>query len=202
MIADRPANCPRSARTFLLTVLFSLAGSPAAAQDDPGPTGSRVGTWQESLAFLAAGSGVWITSNAQYRTADNGEPSSYGMRYWMGMGGTTQHGCLWGEEPGRERTTFWSFFTAWDPTRKQLLVQQSAPNGTIGIGYESPESGIAEQTFTRPDGVAWETRHVSSVLPPDTLVTRSFERSSGGAWEARRTYRWMRQPAGTPSPCG
>jgi hypothetical protein len=179
-------------------LLLAVATSPAVAQSGQGTT--QDSTWKASLTYLARGSGTWITSNAQYRTEDNGEPDTYGMRYWMGLGGATQHGCLWGAQPGRE-AVFWSFFRAWDPARGQLLVHQAAPDGTIGIGYEEPESRIAEQTFTRPDGVSWEDRHISSAAAPDTLVTRSFGRSQGGEWQQRRTYRWVRQPAGTLAPC-
>jgi len=95
---------------------------------------------------------------------------------------------------------FWHFFTAWDPVRKSLLVQQSGGNGVVGMGYQSPDSGIAEQTFTGPDGSSW-VRHVSRRIRPDTLVTRSLRRV-GGEWQPQRTYTWIRQPVGTATPCG
>jgi hypothetical protein len=158
-------------------------------------------TWREHLAHLAGGSGIWLTSNDRYRTDANGEPPHYGMRYWMGPGGMTQHGCLWGQGPGEPRPVFWSFFTAWDPTRRQLLVYQSSPYGVVGIGHEAPDTRIAEQTFTAPDGTSWEVRHVTLFTPPDSLDTRSFQRSKDGVWEPRRTYRWVRQPVGTEAPC-
>jgi hypothetical protein len=186
---------------FIRAAALLLALSTSQAMAQTGQGAAQDITWKTSLAYLADGSGIWITSNAQYRTEDNGEPPTYGMRYWMGTGGATQHGCLWGDMPGRDPAVFWSYFRAWDPTRKQFLVHQAAPNGTIGMGYEKPETGVAEQTFTRPDGMTWEDRHISSSAPPDTLVTQSFGRSQGGDWEARRTYRWVRQPAGTLAPC-
>jgi len=161
-------------------------------------------SWREHFAFLSAGGGFWLTLNDAYRTEENREPVVYGMRYWPGFGGTTLHGCLWGAQagpyPGHDPVIFWRFFTAWDPSRKALLVQQSGANGVIGIGYEVPGTGVAEQTFTAPDGTRWEVRHLSSQISPDSLVTRSLQRTTGD-WEPRRTYTWIRQRPGG-APCG
>lgn len=176
----------------LLAIL--LSGSRLLGQATSSDT-----TWRVHLAFLPAGSGVWIASNSNYRTDENGEPPAYGQRYWRGAGGTTIHGCLWGEYEAK-RPVFWRFFTAWDPSKGQFLVHQESPNGTIGMGYESVETGIAEQTFTRPDGGRSVSRHLSKRPSTDTLVTQSFEKD-GAAWRARRTYTWVRQPAGTPAGC-
>jgi hypothetical protein len=167
------------------------AQSPRQVQPDT--------TWRTHLAFLPAGSGIWIASNARYRTVENREPIAYGQRYWLGSGKTTVRGCLWGEY-GAERPVFWLFFTAWDPSRKEFLVHQESPTGIIGLGYESPESGIADQTFTQPTGSSSVSRHVSTRPSQDTLVTQSFDRV-GDEWKPRRTYTWVRQPAGAPAGC-
>ncbi|MGH7576857.1 MAG: WD40 repeat domain-containing protein, partial [Longimicrobiales bacterium] len=156
--------------------------------------------WKRRLGYVADRGGTWLTSNEEHRTQQNQEAHRYGMRYSMGLGGSAQHGCLWGEWPDREPIVFWTYFTAWDPTRQQLLLQQSGANGVIGLGYETPGTGIADQRFTAPDGTTWDQRHVTTMTPPDTLVTRSFQKEDG-SWEPRRTYRWVRQPSGTPAPC-
>jgi hypothetical protein len=155
--------------------------------------------WKTHLAYLSTGSGVWVASNEQYRTADNGEPRSYAQRYWLGFGRTTLHGCLWGEYEA-QRPVFWRFFTAWDPAMRQFIVHQESGNGTIGLGTESLGTGIAEQLFTRPDGESTRQRHTSEKRGADTLVTRSFELADGD-WQARRVYTWVKQPAGTPAGC-
>jgi hypothetical protein len=182
-----------SVRLLLLSVTMSAVGvgqSRGTAADS---------AWRDHLAFLASGSGIWIASNAEYRTNENREPPTYGQRYRMGMGGTVQHGCLWGDYPS-QKFVHWQFFTAWDPSRAQLLVHQTSPDGTIGMGYLTVSSGVAEQTFTRANGASWKSRHISRHLTPDTLVTRSFEWVDG-QWTARRTYRWIRQHADAKAPC-
>jgi hypothetical protein len=156
--------------------------------------------WREHLTFLSRDGGTWITSNSAYRTDANEEPHAYAMHYRMGFGGTVQHGCLWGVSPGRPAAVFWHYFTAWNPVQGSLLVQQSGANGVIGIGYESPQSGVAEQTFAAPDGSRWDVRHVSERHGADSLVTTSFQRTTGD-WERRRSYKWTRQANGTTPPC-
>jgi hypothetical protein len=183
---------------FFLLACLALGGIRAEAQSTPLPPADTA--WRKHLSYLSDGSGVWIASNAQYRTDQNQEPHTYGMHYRMGFGATVQHGCLWGASPGRDPMVFWHYFTAWDPEKSALLVQQSGGNGVVGIGYESPETGIALQTFSAPDGTSWEVRHVSERTRPDTLVTRSFRRSPDG-WQPQRSYTWIRQPAGTAAPC-
>jgi hypothetical protein len=79
-------------------------------------------------------------------------------------------------------------------------VHQEAPSGTIGLGHESIETGVAVQTFTQPNGAVSVTRHVSRRPAPDTLITQSFDKA-GEEWRSRRTYTWVRQPAGTPAGC-
>lgn len=157
--------------------------------------------WRRQLAFMTDRGGTWLTSNDEYRTDANQEPHSYGMHYRMGLGGTAMHGCLWGEAPAREKAVFWSYFTGWDPTRRQLFLQQSGAGGVVGIGHETLGSGISEQRFTAPDGNGWDQRHVTTMLPPDTLLTRSFQKSDDGAWQPRRTYRWIRQASDSAPPC-
>jgi hypothetical protein len=158
-------------------------------------------SWREHFSFLSAGGRFWLTSNAGYRTEQNGEPPAYGMRYWPGFGGTTLHGCLWGAKPGQDPVIFWRFFTVWHPAQNALLVQQSGATGVVGIGYEDPATGVAEQTFTAPDGTRWDVRHLSNRVSPDSLVTRSLQRTTGD-WEPRRTYTWIRQRPGPGAPCG
>jgi hypothetical protein len=183
----------RVRRCCCLAILLPAATLGAQERATP-DTGFRA-----HLAHLPAGSGIWHTSNARYRTNDNGEPASYGQRYWLGFGGTTVHGCLWGEYPG-QRPVFWRFFTAWDPTRQEFLVHQESPNGTIGLGYENAKTGIADQTFSRPDGSSFRSRHDSKHAGPDTLITQSFDWAND-SWTPRRAYTWVRQPAGTPAGC-
>jgi hypothetical protein len=180
----------------LVKRLLLAAQTPPSVSLERSPADT---SWRVHLAFLPAGSDIWIASNSEYRTAENREPVAYGQRYWLGIGRTTVQGCLWGEY-GEERPVFWKFFTAWDPSREQMLVHQEAPGGTFGIGYESIESGIAEQTFTQPNGAVSVTRHVSRRAAPDTLITESFDQV-GGEWQARRTYTWIRQPAGVAAGC-
>jgi WD40 repeat protein len=190
---DETIRILRAGRASTSDKTGAAAAAPQAQATDT--------AWREHLAYLSRGSGVWVASNAQYRSDQNQEPHTYGQRYWMGFGRTAQHGCLWGASPRRNPMVFWHFFTAWDPAREELLVQQSGSNGVVGIGYESPETGIAVQTFTGPDGVNWETRHVSDRTRSDTLITRSFRRANG-EWQPQRSYTWIRQPAGTAAPCG
>lgn len=184
--------------TALRTAAVLVVCSGSIPAQTPPPDTAADTAWRAHLAFLAAGTGVWIASNAAYRTAGNGEPAEYGQHYRMGLGGTTQHGCLWGEYPD-QKPVFWHFFTAWDPSKRQLLVHQASGNGTIGIGYESIETGVAEQIFTRPDGVSWASKHVFTRPSADTLVTQSFEKQNG-EWQPRRTYHWVRQATASP-PC-
>jgi hypothetical protein len=122
-----------------------LRADPANGAGGVPPTLPADPAWREHLSFLSGGSGVWSASNARYRTEQNQEPPRYGMRYWMGFGGTAQHGCLWGAPPGQKPVVYWHFFTGWDPSVGALLVQQSGSTGVVGLGYESPETGIAEQ---------------------------------------------------------
>lgn len=155
---------------------------------------------REHLAFLASGSGTWLTDNAAYRTPANGEDEQYGMRYLNGTAGATQQGCLFGVTAGRPPQLYWRFFTSWDPTAGKLLVHQVAPSGVIGIGHESAADGVAEQTFAGPDGRTFEVRHRTLKPHPDTLVTESFDRVDG-QWEPRRSYRWIRQPTAANTAC-
>lgn len=182
---------PRVLPLLLLSCLHSSLGAQATTPADT--------SWRAHLAVLPSGSGTWIASNDRYRTPANGEPASYGQRYWLGFGGTTAHGCLWGEYPG-QRPVFWRYFTAWDPVRQDFLVHQESGNGTIGLGHEDPATGIAEQVFTRPDGSSSRTRHVSRTVSADTVLTQSLDWAND-AWVPRRSYTWVRQPVGTPAGC-
>lgn len=181
---------------YAVAIVVTLGAAEAAQAQEPlaADTG-----WRVHLAYLPAGSGTWLASNERYRTADNGEPASYGQRYWSGFGKTTVHGCLWGEYPG-QRPVFWHFFTAWDPERNALIVHQESGNGTIGLGSESIGTGIADQVFTRPGGGSSRSRHESRRLSADTMVTRSLDWVND-SWVPRREYTWVRQPVGTPAGC-
>lgn len=178
----------------------------ALALGVPGSAGGQKAAadslWRKYFEFLTDRGGIWLASNAGYRTALNREPETFLMSYWEGFGGTTLHGCMWGEWTGREPETLWQFFSAWDPLRRHLLVHQAAANGVIGLGNESPATGLAELTFVGPDGTRRKLRQQSYSAGPDTLVTQTL-RPGGDEWQLERTYTWIRQdPSSVEVPCG
>lgn len=185
---------PRAILVLALALATSAGAHGQAAVPDS--------LWRQYLAFLSDQGGIWLASNQQYRTDRSREPQAFLMRYWEGFGGTSLHGCMWGESSGESPVVLWQFFTAWDPRRKSLLVHQAAANGVIGLGYESPVTGVAEHTFTAPDGNRRKLRQESYSAGPDTLVTQNF-RWGGEGWLLERTYTWIRQdPDSVESPCG
>lgn len=180
-------------------VLVTLGVLIASAKWTAGSASAQQPEWRKHLAYLAAGSGVWVTSNAQYRQP--GEPPEYAMGYRLGAGGLAVTGCLWGRDAG-QAPVFWQFFSAWDPLEKKVLVYQASPSGTVGIGHETfeDEVAVAEQIFVTPGGDRSRTLHRAVRVDADTYETTSFHHD-GREWKPRRTYRWIRQPAGTASAC-
>ena len=156
--------------------------------------------WMERLAAEAPG--VWIASNADYLEEDGGT-EIYGLDWQVLPGGVASRGCLWGETDG-VATIFWEFSQLWDPVENRGIIYQSAPNGSIAIGYYRPEWGEAEgmvQVLLAPDGSGVEIRHTTEHDGPDIRQDRSFTREIGAVeWVPSRGYRWDRS-MDHASPC-
>ncbi len=184
---------------------FGTAGGPAAPPAHPtGPAAVADTAWRAHFSFLARAGGVWLTSNAAYRTAENGEAEAYGMRYTYNLGRTSLSGCLWGETGGRKVGTYWHFFASWDPLRHTVQFYQSGAGGMVGIGDEAPAADTAAtemvQAFVAPDGSARRVRHLSTRVHADTLRTESFDATPSG-WTPNRTYVWIRRPGDATRGC-
>jgi len=151
--------------------------------------------------------GVWLTSNADYRTVANQEPSHYGTTYQRALGGVSMTGCLWGEHNGKRVGTYWSFFSGWDPIVRKVMAYQTGGNGVTGMGYEElgveGQPDVAEQRFFATDSTGQELfriKHLTTKVSADTLKTESFDWVEG-EWEARRIYTWVRQPGDSTRGC-
>jgi len=151
--------------------------------------------------------GVWLTSNADYRTVANQEPSHYGTTYRAALGGVSMTGCLWGEHNGKRVGTYWNFFSGWDPVAQKVIVYQTGATGVTGMGYEElgaeGEPDVAEQRFFPTDSTGTELfriKHLTTKVSADTLKTESFDYVEG-EWQARRVYIWVRQPGDTTRGC-
>jgi len=184
------------------TVCSMLLSTPGVlwAQGRPAATADVV---RQAIARRA---GTWITSNARYRTEDNGEPAEYGTHFRPELGGVSLTGCLWGQTDGAVVGVYWHFFTGWDPETETLLVYQSGRSGVVGIGYEelavAEEPDIVEQLFAPlpgDEGRSSRIRHRSTWIGRDTLETESFDGAEGG-WTPRRSYVWVRRPD-VAAPC-
>lgn len=147
----------------------------------------------ENIRAKADAGGVWITDNAAYREADGGI-DAYGIEWKLALGGQGLTGRLFGLRDGEEVGPFWEFRTFWHPGVGEARVYQFGLDGTVGIGsMEPPTDGpeILVQTFYRPDGSEYRSRHVNHV---------EGDREEGesqtwvdGAWRSDRTYVWHRQ---------
>lgn len=184
---------PQGRNCTILLICVLLTPGVTLAQDAARPTAASI---RQALSRRA---GTWITSNAQYRTDENGEPAEYGTHFRAELGSVSITGCLWGQTAGTVAGVYWHFFTGWDPETETLLVYQSGQAGIVGIGHEklapAGEPDVVEQLFSPLPGgqrQPFRVRHRSTWIGSDTLKTESFDKTPDG-WAVRRTYIWVRR---------
>lgn len=163
------------------------AGSPLA----PVPE-EIVAHWQRLI-------GTWITDNSEYRT--DAEPfDAFGLDWSWGLGRQSLVGRLYGLRDGAEAGTFWEFREFWHPLDRQLVTMQFGAGGAYGVGpHEIRPDGTSEmvQTFFNPGMGTTERIGHRAELHGNEHVTASFAVAEDGTWAPRRTYTWIKQPAGS-----
>jgi len=183
----RPGVGGGGALTFLLLIATGGAG-----QEAPRPA-LDAETAREMLARQARADGWWVASNAEHRARNDALPDYYAMRFELGPAGYSSTGCMWGGRDGETLGPYWSFFNAWDPLERALLLYQVNPDGFAAVGHgwaTGGENGEEEAIGRDPT----RFRHVNTMPHPDTLVTRSFGWSDG-EWVPRRHDVWVWTPA-------
>lgn len=189
---------------------FALAGvtlALVAAMPTERPVMSQTAEVRAHYEYWTRDGGVWLTSNAAYRTIVNQEASHYGTTYRRSLGGVSMTGCLWGEDNGERVGTYWDFFSGWDPVARKVIVYQTNGAGVTAMGYEElgleGEPDVAEQRFFATDSTGpelYRIKHLTTKVSADTLKTQSFDWVDG-EWQERRTYTWVRQPGDSTRGC-
>ncbi len=160
-------------------------------------------TAKESLSSMARSGGAWVTSNAEYWTADSGESAEFVMSYGLEADGYVLRGCMWGRSERVATPPFWTFYHAWDPVAGAILAYQIGPTGAAVVGHERPlTDGVTEsiQTLAFPGTEPSRVRHVNRRAHADTLHTQSYNEVDG-EWTPRRNYTWVWSSNVTEIPC-
>ena len=188
-LAPERAGGPRSA---------SVVEAPGAAMP---PLALDLAAWKAHLERLTRDGSWWWTSNAAHAEADGID--AFATRYRLEPGGIASQGCLWGMRAGSVTGVYWRFFQGWDASVARPFYFQSNDAGATGFGHETRRDGDVhemEQDFVMGDGAPSRMRHRTTFTGQDTMVTASFDWQDG-QWQPRRTYTWIRRPAGeTPCP--
>jgi hypothetical protein len=200
---------PAIATLFAIALLTSCLSACGVASPDPaasgdaaaveaGPSTSAASIPPEVLANWRQLLGTWVADNSAYQSADD-PYDAYAIDWSWGIDERSLVGRLYGLQAGRDVGTFWEFREFWHPGDATVMAIQFGVGGTYGAGphtFQGDGASEMEQTFFRPaDGVTFRVGHRSR-LAGDEHMTASFDIGPDGVWTPRRSYTWIRQPAG------
>lgn len=178
-------------KMICIAVFVGMAFSSVYSQD--APSANAAPAWfLDEIATLTAGTGRWITDNAEYRN-DTEPYEAYATEWKSAFDGMSMSGRLYGMIDGKEVAEFWQFRQYWHPGEKKAVVEQFGWGGTVGIGHSwrDGEETKSDQSFFATDGSINRTGHISSFPDADTHITASFD-IVDGEWRPRRVYTWLR----------
>lgn len=148
----------------------------------------------DHFTFMTAGSGRWITDNAEF-TSENEPFDKYGTEWKWGVGKQSIRGRLFGMNGSKEAGDFWEYRIYWHPKEKRAVFEQFGAGGIFGVGEmrnvtlgDGKAEKSVEMVFYSPDGSTWHDLHKLIEMQGEH-TTHSFKLEAGN-WRPQRTYVW------------
>ena len=178
---------------FLFSILlpFALLAQETPNQEPTEAPGHPIPQWLlDDWAARTQGTGTWITDNSAFKS-ENEPFDAYGLQWENGLGKKSLTGRLFCLRDGQDVGAVWQFLEYWDPAAAEVRIVQIGSDGAVGLGriWRLDDGSVREQqTFTRPDGAAFESGH-HSWMEDGEHHTQSFS-IENGEWVKRRFYIW------------
>ena len=182
---------------FLFSMLLPFASraqkEPISSpqHDQVRPAAHHIPNWLlDGWAARTQDTGTWITDNSAYKS-DNETFDAYGLQWEYGLGKKHLKGRLYCIRDGQDIGSVWQFLEFWDPAAGEARIIQIGSDGMVGQGriWRLDDGSIKEQqTFTSPDGGAFDSGH-HSWMEDGKYHTQSFS-IEDEQWGKQRYYIW------------